>query len=369
MQIVIVTIYNDGVHFVNRNSYVLRKEIVRGDGKMKKLLVGLFSVLLLSLVLTACQGTNEEQKPEKEEVSHGVEHDHSNEHAHEDEAPIGINIEGLKDHYHTGDKIELTAQLAEESEFDHWHWYSRESGHDEWSAVSGQETETFTGEATADGLEIKAVLFGDNHEPSVQSEPVKIVIEDHHDHDHAHDHDEESKQIYNGYFEDSQVKERQLSDWEGDWQSVYPYLLSGELDVVFEHKAEHGDMTATEYKEYYTVGYKTDVDRITIEENVVTFYQNEKVYSGQYASDGYEILTYKKGNRGVRFIFKLVEGSEEMPQYIQFSDHNIFPVKSGHYHLYWGNDRAKLLEEVTQWPTYYPSELDAEGIRHDMLAH
>lgn len=38
-----------------------------------------------------------------------------------------------------------------------------------------------------------------------------------------------------------------MSDWEGDWQSVYPYLLSGDLDEVFAHKAENGDMTKEKY--------------------------------------------------------------------------------------------------------------------------
>lgn len=329
---------------------------------MKKLLFSLFALLLFSFLLTACQGT-ETEKVEKESEDHvEEEHDHD-EHSNDHDAPEGIKIEGVADHYHTGDKVELTAVLDEEFDSDHWHWYSRESADAQWEAVSGQETETFTGEATIDGLEIKVVLFDDDHKPIVQSAPIKIVIDDH------HGHDEESKKIYQGYFEDSQVKDRELSDWEGDWQSVYPYLLSGDLDEVFEHKAEHGDMTAEEYKEYYTVGYETDVDRITIEDNMVTFFQNNQEYSGEYAEDGYEILTYEKGNRGVRFIFKLVDGSEKMPQYIQFSDHNIFPVKSHHFHLYWGDDRERLLEEVTNWPTYYPSNLDAEGLVRDMLAH
>ena len=51
-----------------------------------------------------------------------------------------------------------------------------------------------------------------------------------HSHDHGHDHGhqmtEAEKQIYKGYFENAQVKTRTLSDWEGDWQSVYPYLLN-----------------------------------------------------------------------------------------------------------------------------------------------
>jgi zinc transport system substrate-binding protein len=320
---------------------------------MKKLLFSVSCLLLLSVFLAACQGTKEEKANKEEKDAAQLVH----------EAPESIKVEGIADHYHTGDKIELTAVLDKETDADHWHWYSRESANDEWKVVSGQETATFTGEAAVNGLEIKAGLFDSDDKAVAQSVPAQIVIDDHHGHDEA------SKKIYQGYFDDNQVKERELSDWEGDWQSVYPYLLSGDLDEVFAHKAENGDMTKEEYKEYYTVGYKTDVDRITIKDNVVTFFEKDKEYSGEYKSDGYEILTYEKGNRGVRFIFKLVDGSKEMPRYIQFSDHNIFPVDSAHYHLYWGDDREKLLEEVTNWPTYYPSELDADGLVRDMLAH
>lgn len=145
-----------------------------------------------------------------------------------------------------------------------------------------------------------------------------------HVHDHSHAHDEETEKIYEGYFKDSQVKDRSLSDWEGDWQSVYSYLQDSTLDEVFSYKAEHeGDMTAEEYKEYYKKGYKTDVERILIQPDTVTFFKNGKEYSGQYIYDGYEILTYDAGNRGVRYIFKLAKEAEGLPQFIQFSDHSI----------------------------------------------
>ncbi|MGG3640571.1 metal-binding protein ZinT [Bacillus gobiensis] len=191
-----------------------------------------------------------------------------------------------------------------------------------------------------------------------------------HEHDHSHAHDEETEKIYEGYFEDSQVKDRSLSDWEGDWQSVYPYLQDGTLDEVFSYKAEHeGDKTAEEYKEYYNKGYKTDVERILIQQDTVTFFKNGEENSGEYIYDGYEILTYDAGNRGVRYIFKLAEKVEGLPQYIQFSDHSIYPNESDHYHLYWGDDRKALLDEVKNWPTYYPSEMDGHDIAHEMMAH
>lgn len=66
--------------------------------------------------------------------------------------------------------------------------------------------------------------------------------------------------------------------------TVYPYLLEGTLDEVFEYKVENGGtMTIDEYKDYY--------------------------------------------------------------------------------------DRAALLEEVINWPTYYPSSMDGHTIAHEMMAH
>ncbi|GGB06570.1 hypothetical protein GCM10011491_38380 [Brucella endophytica] len=185
-------------------------------------------------------------------------------------------------------------------------------------------------------------------------------------HGHSHDHNDP---VYKGYFEDSQVKERPLSDWAGDWQSVYPYLQDGTLDPVMEHKAKQGGKSADEYRAYYDIGYRTNVERIEIKGDTVTFFEKGKPLRARYAGDGHEILTYEKGNRGVRFIFKKVEGDEAAPQYIQFSDHKIAPETADHYHLYWGNDRAALLKEVTNWPTYYPSSMGAKEIVREMMAH
>jgi len=201
--------------------------------------------------------------------------------------------------------------------------------------------------------------------PSVQAQTATQKT-DHHAHETPTDAE---MQIYKGYFEDGQIQPRALSDWKGDWQSVYPLLLDGTLDPVMEHKAESGDKSAEDYKAYYEIGYKTDVDRIVIAGDSVSFHRGDGVVSGQYADDAYEILTYEKGNRGVRFIFKKVAGDANAPAFIQFSDHAISPVKAGHYHLYWGDDRTALLSELTNWPTYFPSALYPAEVLAEMLAH
>ena len=106
-----------------------------------------------------------------------------------------------------------------------------------------------------------------------------------------------------------------------------------------------------------------------IQGDTETFYKNKEEYSGKYIYDGYKILKYDAGNRGVRYIFKLAEKTEGVPQYIQFSDHGIYPNKADHYHLYWGDNREALLDEVIHWPTYYPSDMDGHDIAHEMMEH
>lgn len=193
-----------------------------------------------------------------------------------------------------------------------------------------------------------------------------------HGHAHGHDHnhaDPQRARIADGYFEDAQVQPRALSDWEGEWQSVFPLLADGTLDPVMAHKAEHGEKSAEGYRAYYEAGYRTDVDRITIDGDKVTFHRKDGAVTGQYADDGHEILTYDKGNRGVRYSFRKTGGDAAAPAFIQFSDHGIAPEKAGHYHLYWGDDRAEVLAELTNWPTYYPAAMTPAEIVDAMLAH
>ncbi|MBF0753978.1 MULTISPECIES: ZinT family metal-binding protein [Jeotgalicoccus] len=314
----------------------------------KKLLKGL-SVLAAAGLFAACQ--NEEVKQSEEDTHES--HQHTEETGNTETAPAVI--EGLSDHYHTGDTVELTAAADIETD-GHWHWYTSED-QENWELIEGEYEDALSLEA-ADEQYIKTVLYDDEHEPVAESDPVNIKIDDH------------TGDIYNGHFEDNQIEDRDISDWSGEWQSIYPYLESGELDDVFEHKSEDGDMTAEEYKEYYREGYMTNVNEINITDSgEFTFYESDEEYTGKYEYDGYEILEYEAGNRGVRFIFNKTDGDGEAPDFIQFSDHIIAPEKSSHFHLYWGDDREALLDEVVNWPTYYPADSTADSIKKDMLKH
>lgn len=188
----------------------------------------------------------------------------------------------------------------------------------------------------------------------------------------ADDKDEEvEKTVYNGYFKDSDVADRTLSDYAGEWQSVYPLLEDGSLDQVFDYKAKLNDgMTAEEYKAYYTTGYETDVDHINITDNTIEFIVDGESKTFEYKYAGYEILDYEKGNRGVRFLFETGDPEAGEFKYVQFSDHNIAPTKTGHYHIFWGGESQEaLLEEMDHWPTYYPTNMDNLEIAQEMMAH
>lgn len=182
-----------------------------------------------------------------------------------------------------------------------------------------------------------------------------------------------SKTVANGYFKTKDVTDRKLSNWTGDWQSVYPYLQDGTLDQVWDYKAKSKkDMTAAEYKAYYTTGYKTDVNQITIDgkKNTMTFVRNGEKKTYTYKYKGYKILTYKKGNRGVRYLFEAKEADAGEFKYVQFSDHGIKSQKAEHFHLFWGGDsQEKLFDEMDNWPTYYPSNLSGHDIAQEIVAH
>lgn len=90
-----------------------------------------------------------------------------------------VQIDGVAAHYHTGDEIALTAKLSGDAEYDHWHWYQRANADEEWVAISGQGTETFTYEAPEESFEVKAVIYNDNHNVHAESEPVELNIDNH----------------------------------------------------------------------------------------------------------------------------------------------------------------------------------------------
>ncbi|RAN53939.1 ZinT family metal-binding protein [Dolosigranulum pigrum] len=313
-------------------------------------------VLVTAGILAGCAGESDQQAADSQQVEEPAMDNQDTAKEASDVAQT-VDVDGLQDHYHTGDKVKLMAKGDGAA----WQWVD---GNDQ---VIG-DSEMLEIDAK-DGLQVKAQALDDNDQIIGESDLMEIHIDDH----HGTDGDEVASRIYSGFFYNDEIEARELSDWEGQWQSVHTYLADGDLDEVMEHKAEAADdpeKTAEYYKEYYTKGYETDIQYIDIHGSEVTFTDEKgEQQSADYEHDDHEVLEYERGNRGVRFVFKRVGDNDKMPKYIQFSDHAIAPQEALHYHLYWGDDRQELLDEVEHWPTYYPIDYTIEQIKADMMAH
>jgi zinc transport system substrate-binding protein len=184
--------------------------------------------------------------------------------------------------------------------------------------------------------------------------------------DDEHGHEDENFTI-------EDVKDRSLPDWEGEWQSVYPYLLDGTLNPVMEHKAESGEKTTREYYDQYKTAYVTDMDRVVITNDSMTFYRNGIPVTSRYAYKGFGVITKDDGSLRVRYQFEAIGNPPNgAPKYVQFSDHLIAPGKAEHFHLYAGNESfAALMKNPnpTHYPTYYPSALTKDEIVAEMIGH
>lgn len=179
--------------------------------------------------------------------------------------------------------------------------------------------------------------------------------EDEHEHHHG-------KEV--STFENHEVKDRNLSDWAGNWQSPYPLVLDGTLDEAWKEKAEDGKMTAQEYKEYYKTGYKTDIASLTIRGNKITYkYDSGKTVSANYKYVGYFIQVWSGGTKAAMYRFESTDKKSSAPRYIEINDHMIEPAKAEHFHLRMSNTSFDAIEDPEKyWPTFFPASMSGEEI-------
>ena len=191
--------------------------------------------------------------------------------------------------------------------------------------------------------------------------------EDEHEHEHDHEH---SKEV--STFEDDEVKDRSLSDWAGEWQSPYPFVLDGTLDEAWDAMAEtKGKMTAEEYKEYYKTGYETDIKSVKIDGDNITYtYDNGKTVSSDYKYTGYFIQDWSSGTRGAMYRFEAEDKGSGAPVYIEINDHMIEPAEAEHFHLRMSNESYDaIVDPEKYWPTFFPADMSGEEICDHLAGH
>ncbi|OUM65688.1 hypothetical protein PIROE2DRAFT_7273, partial [Piromyces sp. E2] len=181
-------------------------------------------------------------------------------------------------------------------------------------------------------------------------------------------HDGYDETLYPGEevstFNDEDVRDRTLSNWNGEWISPYKYLLEGKLDEAFEAKAKSkGDKTAAEYKEYYKKGYETDIDSIAIKNNEITFtYDNGKSIKAKYQYLGYYIQHWKSGTKAAMYRFENIDKKSKAPRLFEINDHMIKRSKPEHFHLRTTNTKWEDIDAENNWPTFFPKSSTPEDI-------
>ncbi|MBQ8967916.1 ZinT/AdcA family metal-binding protein [Ruminococcus sp.] len=219
--------------------------------------------------------------------------------------------------------------------------------------------------AEASNKDMKVIELMEVLGDSAKVEELKEGMqEDEHDHDHGH-----SKEV--STFEDDEVQDRPLSDWEGDWQSAYPLVLDGSLDEAWEHKSEDGSMTAEEYKDYYTKGYKSDYDAISIHDDHIKFTDKDgKETESDYEYTGYYIQNWSTGTKAAMYRFEAVDKESGAPVYIEFNDHIIEPEKAEHFHIRMSNESYDaIVDPEGNWPTFFDAALSPEEVCDEVIGH
>ncbi len=174
-------------------------------------------------------------------------------------------------------------------------------------------------------------------------------------------------------FEDEEVQDRALSDWDGRWQSAYPFALDGSLDEAFDLLATSGKMTAKEYKEYFENALETDIAFISIdgENNTIEYeYMDGHTSKSEYQYVGCYIQEWSGGTKAALYRFEALDKDAGAPIYIELNDHIIKPAKSGYFHFRSSDTGFDDIEDPeNRWAKFYPADLNAEELQEAFILH
>ena len=92
--------------------------------------------------------------------------------------PVTMQLGGVAAHYHTGNVASLTTTQDPLGSSDHFHWFTRANATSEWVAVDGAYGPSYGFVVTRE-LEVKAAIYDQQHALLAETEPAKILIDDH----------------------------------------------------------------------------------------------------------------------------------------------------------------------------------------------
>ncbi len=189
----------------------------------------------------------------------------------------------------------------------------------------------------------------------IKMEEIVEGMEHNHEHEDGHEHDEEVTV--------DDIQARGLSDFAGEWNSLHPLLMAGELDAFLEHKAED-DENATKESMFdkYAANWACDAVSVTVEGSTVSFTDaNGKTVSAEYSYAGFTPVYNADGEiSAVRYQYET--DSADAPKYVQFNDHGHESGKAEHFHLYFGSESFEALMGSASNSYFAPAELSTDEI-------
>ena len=229
----------------------------------------------------------------------------------------------------------------------------------------GGESDEWVENALAEAVnpDMQVINLMDVLGDSAKEEELKEGMQEgEHEHDHDHEHEE---------IEEADIKDRELSDFAGNWQSLYPLLEAGDLDAYVEHHAEEHEETADEVRKELEEKWGCDVTAVSIDGTKIKFmYADGTKKSGEYKYAGYSpVLTDDGDIHAVRYQYEAVSG--DSPKYVMFNDHGYEPGTAEHFHIYYGDgeDFEKTLQNFKFNPFFIHEGLNGEDAVEVLEGH
>lgn len=194
---------------------------------------------------------------------------------------------------------------------------------------------------------------------------------DHHDeHEHHHEHSHEAAHSHPAEIHEHDIKDRTLAEFNGEWQSLYPILVSGELEEYVEHQAEEKGKSEKEMQKEIEAKWNCGVKLVKVSGNKITLtYDDGKSVSGNYSYAGYAVKKNDEGKiTNVRYKFE--SSDKNAPKYVMFNDHGFAPAENvAHFHFYFGNNGFEEFMDSKVNSYFVDSKLSAHECEDLLLGH
>ena len=220
--------------------------------------------------------------------------------------------------------------------------------------------------ATAANPKLVAISLVEAMGDAIKAEEIVEGME------HEHEHEEGEEEHEHEEIELEDILDCPLSDFAGEWKSLQPLLLAGELDAFCEHKAEEDeDESATKDTCFakYAANWACDAVTMKIAGDTISFTdENGKTVSGTYTYAGYIPILADAGDvKSVRYQY--TSNTAGAPKYVQFNDHGYQAGGAEHFHVYFGNESFDALLTASSNPYFVASDLTTAGILQQLMGH